>query len=1078
MPDNQSISSGHHSFGFLSLKWKVLLTLGVVMLSVNGTLSWLHFRDLRARFEEQRTDSRDRLISEAVAVRTNSALRLQTLAGLLATVGAGEKLQSGLVSRSLREHFDNYWTALQLDLDVNSMKVYSRTGATLAAWNVDASSDAKQDNRVRAVISQERAMHWLHCQQTCTQYAAAPILSAGHVAGVVVVGSSLTEAIVSFNRLSGANLGVLIPGSPVADKNSLPALGMQVVALSSSDKNLPVLRQVQALPPRQNGTNWQLVSYQDKQFELSFAGLDDVSGSHSAATLVVIDELTQSLTEIRKSVLGQLQSDLATSLLSLLLLAFLVNAPLQRMTRAVGAIPLLGRSAFAEARVKISPRGRSLLDDEIDSLGEAAVALSFRLEALEKEVAAHAEELQSMLHRISIERDFNESLLDSAQVIILTQSSDGAIYSLNRYGELLTGCSEEELLGRYFIQISDDQSEAVAMKEQQLLQDLVTGRYKHIQRESVVLSKLGEKYEITWNHSRLFGQSDETAMILSVGINHSDRKRAEQDLLRLNASLEARVEERTFELEHARQLAEAANQAKSEFLYNMSHEIRTPMNSIIGMTQLVRRTELDSRQLDYVVKIDRSAQHLLKLVNEILDFSKIEAGKVELDVQDFELETILQNLSDQLGESAAGKGLKLVFDVAPELLLPLRGDSFRLHQILLNYTSNAIKFTKDGGEIIVRARTVDNQTSGAEEMDRLVRFEVQDSGIGISPEKISQLFQPFHQADTSITRKYGGTGLGLAISRQVAERMGGEVGVESQPGKGSTFWFTVRLGEGVKQAQSLQPESFVDLSVIQGSSILLVEDNLLNQQVAREVLEDAGAAVVIANNGQEALDLLAGKHFDCVLMDVQMPVMDGLEATRRIRSNSRLAAIRIIAMTANAGRENWMRCFDAGMDDFITKPIEFPRFLAKVAKWLAHLPERVMPPVSEKKLFPRSAGGGEVEVAGMDDPSLIDLSVLSKTVGNKPDKIRKYVLMFLDLAQKTMVEIETALEHGDITKLSALGHRTKSSARTVGAMSLGELCQALEQLKDGEDIGQAGDIVVRMRMLLEQIAEKINTEFM
>ncbi|MCX7196078.1 MAG: ATP-binding protein, partial [Proteobacteria bacterium] len=503
--------------------------------------------------------------------------------------------------------------------------------------------------------------------------------------------------------------------------------------------------------------------------------------------------------------------------------------------------------------------------------------------------------------------------------------------------------------------------------------------------------------------------------------------------------------------------------------------IRTPMNSIIGMTQLVRRTELNSKQLDYVAKIDHSAQHLLRLINEMLDFSKIEAGKIELDVQDFELDTILQNISSQLGESAASKCLRLVFDVSPDLSHPLRGDSLRLYQVLLNYTNNAIKFT-DKGEIVVRARIIENQISGADGTDILVRFEVQDSGIGISAEQIAQLFQPFHQADASTTRKYGGTGLGLAISRQLAEMMGGEVGVESQPGKGSTFWFTARLGRGVKPVTTVQTVPSVDLGIIQGSCILLVEDNHFNQQVAKELLEEAGAAVVIANNGKEALDLLVKKHFDCVLMDMQMPVMDGLEATRQIRANPKLVATRIIAMTANAGRESWTSCVDAGMDDFITKPIEFQLLLTTLAKWLLQRSDRIVP-VPATTSFQESAAVVVTEVAGTNDPSIIDLSILSKMLGNQPDKIRKYVMMFLDVTQEAITEIEAALTHGDMATLSALGHRTKSSARTVGAMGFGELCQALEQLKCGGDTEQARDIVVQMRTLLAQISENINLEF-
>ncbi|RFC33442.1 MAG: PAS domain S-box-containing protein [Candidatus Nitrotoga sp. SPKER] len=1068
MSDSRSSDSRRSTFRFLSLKWKVLLTLGVVMISVNGTLSWLHFHDLKTRFEEQHTASRERLISEAIAVHTDSALRLQTMVSMLATVGAGGVFQLEPISKRLHERLDNYWPVLQLDLDINSMKVYSKAGVPLATWHADALSDIEQNDRVRAVISQERAMHWTHCRQTCTQFAAAPILSAGQVAGVVVLGSSLTEVIVSFNRLSGADLGVLAPDGFIVDKNSLPNLGLQVVALSGSERNLPLLLQLKTFPPKQSKKNWQVVPYQNKQFELSFVTMNDGSDVSSGATLVVIDDLTQSLAEIRKSVASRLQAELATSLLSLLLLAFLVNAPLQRMTRAVRAIPLLGRSAFAEARAKIAPRGRRFLDDEIDSLDEAATALSFRLETLEQEVAAHAEELSNMLHRILIERDFNKSLLDTAQVIILTQSSNGSIHSLNRYGELLTGCSEEELLGKSFIQATI-QPEATEIETQQALQALATGEYKHIQRESILISKPGEKYQITWNHSRLSGQSGEMAMILSVGIDHTERKRAEQDLLNLNASLEVRVEERTFELEQAKRQAETANQAKSEFLSNMSHEIRTPMNSIIGMTQLVRRTELNPKQLDYVSKIDHSAQHLLRLINEMLDFSKIEAGKIELDIVDFELSTILENISSQLGESAASKYLRLVFDVGSDLSHPLRGDSLRLYQVLLNYTSNAIKFT-DAGEIIIRVRIIENQTPG---VDSLIRFEVQDTGIGISAEQIAQLFQPFHQADASTTRKYGGTGLGLAISRQLTEMMGGEVGVDSQPGKGSTFWFTARLGKGVKPVTAIQTMPSVDLNIIKGSCILLVEDNLFNQQVAQELLEEAGAAVVIANNGKEALDLLIKKHFDCVLMDMQMPVMDGLEATRQIRANPKLVATRIIAMTANAGRENWTLCSNAGMDDFITKPIQFQLLLTTLAKWLVQRSEQVIPiPATASSL--ESTPIKITAIGNASDPNIIDLSILTKIFGNHPDKIHKYVMMFLDLTQEAIIEIETALAHEDMATLSALGHRTKSSARTVGAMGFGELCQALEQLKGREDIKQARDIVIQMRTLLAQISKTIN----
>ena len=311
-------------------------------------------------------------------------------------------------------------------------------------------------------------MPWTRCRKRFTQFAAAPILSAGRVAGAVVLGSSLADVIVSFNRLSAADLGVLVPtgtllGLP-ADKNFLPRLGLQVIGLSSAERNLPLLQQVEEIPPMPGGSAWRLLSYDGGQFELSFLALDTPLDASSPAIMVVIDDLTQALDDIRKSVWNRLRGELLASLLSLLLLALLVHAPLQRMTRAVRAIPLLGRRAFVEARARIAPRARRLVDDEIDSLDEAAIALSHRLETLENEVAAHSAETQAMLRRISVERDFSRSLLDTAQVIILTQSADGRILTLNRYGRLLSGWGQDDLLGkRFFDFVGSDGSSGLAV---------------------------------------------------------------------------------------------------------------------------------------------------------------------------------------------------------------------------------------------------------------------------------------------------------------------------------------------------------------------------------------------------------------------------------------------------------------------------------------------------------------------------------------------------------------------------------------------------------------------------------------
>ena len=347
---------------------------------------------------------------------------------------------------------------------------------------------------------------------------------------------------------------------------------------------------------------------------------------------------------------------------------------------------------------------------------------------------------------------------------------------------------------------------------------------------------------------------------------------------------------------------EAANRTKSEFLANMSHEIRTPMNSILGMAHLALNTETNPKNRDYLEKIHISGQHLLGIIDEILDFSKIDAGKLKMEIVEFDLDGIWKNLKNMIGEKAAEKGLQLDFDIDPGIPNSLHGDPLRLSQVLINYASNAIKFTATG-KVTVRAKKIEES-----KQSMLVRFEVQDTGIGISDEDKARLFQPFQQMDTSTTRNYGGTGLGLAISKQLVEMMEeGRVGVDSIPGQGSTFWFTVRLGKGSKSHPSEISKRLPDfpsviLATINRTRILLAEDNLFNQQVATEFLENVGATVCVAKNGNEVMDLLHKEHFDCVLMDIQMPLMDGFEATRLIRANPALAEMPVIAMTANASR--------------------------------------------------------------------------------------------------------------------------------------------------------------------------------
>jgi PAS domain S-box-containing protein len=731
------------------------------------------------------------------------------------------------------------------------------------------------------------------------------------------------------------------------------------------------------------------------------------------------------------------------------------------------------RSPTFAGWIRIEISLKRLQAEAWQSLVQKALAMALLAAAM---IFIVSQTIKRLSHNLEKSEAKLQKTIDTALDAVVTTDAAGTVTAWNAQAETIFGWSEQEALGRPLdslvipVEGRDGYRRELARFLEARETQLSTQRL-----ELTSIRKDGGEFPVEWSMSPIWVQNE--CKFSSFIRDITERKKAEEAQASYRMQLEREVTMRTEALEalrEAKDLAESASRAKSDFLAHMSHEIRTPMNGILGMTELLLQTELSGKQHHFADIVHRSGTTLLRLINDVLDLSKVEAGKIELEHIRFDLIKIVREVTDLFVEQAQGKGVKLTCVLAESVPSVLQGDPVRLQQILMNLVNNAVKFT-ERGNIVLTVTMAEESASHT-----LVRFEVQDSGIGIDPDVQARIFEAFSQADGSTARKYGGTGLGLSIVKQLVHLMEGTVGVRSEPGQGATFWCTARLEKvsgktreskkrfpswrGGAQTNGVSP---LPEPKVTGTRVLLAEDNPVNREVAVCMLEQLGCRIVAVEHGRDAVAQTECERFDVVLMDCQMPEMDGFSATKAIRDGERRTGrhVPIVALTAHAIDGDRERCLAAGMDDYMTKPFTQGELGNKIQQWVqrpgdvaalaADRPKAVpaeplQSPSEVTEQGPRQAPVLTLLGTPLADQVLDQLRALRRP--GRPDPVAKILTSFLESSATYVSAIHQAAVHPDAKALFHAAHALKSSSAMIGAMELSKI------LKDFEFMGRQSDL--------------------